>query len=229
MFNPTFLLIATGHYNQYVDQCKESIKKYFPDSLIYLFGDSDEADYKIEHQAWPYVTLYRFHYFNKVKPLIMGDYCYFMDIDAKFVDKPEIQGDLVGVRHCAFYYDFREVPQETNKQSIFFNYKFKFYFGGGFFGGKKEEFFKLSRWCQEGIDKDQANRITPRHNDETALNGYFSIHEPTLQLDPSYHYPKSMEAYFSKRCWGNKMPFKPVIELIDKFQKDGEEKYRSET
>ena len=107
-----------------------------------------------------------------------------MDIDSKFVAEPEIEGDLVGVSHCAFYFNIREIPQETNKLSTFYNYKFKQYYGGGFFGGKKEEFFKLSRWCQSGIDKDMANKIIPRHNDETAMNAYFSIHEPTLKLTP---------------------------------------------
>lgn len=228
MFNPTFLLIATKQYKEYVPQCTDSIKKYFPKSVIYLFGDGKDADFTIEHAPFPWVTLYRFHYFNKVERQLIGDYFYFMDIDAKFVDKPDIQGDLVGTLHCAFHLDLREIPQEKNSQSVFYNYKFKRYYGGGFFGGKREEFFKLSKWCQEGIDKDLSKNIIPVHNDETAMNAYFTINPPTRELTPDYHYPQNDE-YFRTRCWGGKKPYKPVILLLDKFAKDGERKYRAET
>lgn len=228
MFNPTFLLIATSRYNQYVKDCTESIKKYFPKSIIYLFGDGEDADFKIEHQPFPYVTLYRFHYFNQARAKLIGDYFYFMDIDAKFVNQPDIQGDLVATRHCAYYFDSREIPQEDNKKSIFSNYHFDKYYGGGFFGGKRDEFFKLCEWCQVGIDKDLSNGVIPRHNDETAMNAYFTINPPSKELTPDYHYPQNDE-YFSRRCWNGKRPFKPVILLIDKFTKQSELQYRATT
>ena len=126
----TFLLIATGRYNDYVKECTDSIRKHVPLATIVLFGDR-EADIKIDHLPFPYVTLYRFHYFNQAKERLIGDQFYFMDIDAKFVRKPDIEGDLIGTRHCAFYINDQNIPQETNKGSVFFNYKFDKYYGGG--------------------------------------------------------------------------------------------------
>lgn len=214
IFTPTFLLIATGKYKQFVSQCEESIKKYFPNSLIYVFSDGD-ANFKIKHLGFPFVTLYRFNYFNQAEKHILGDYIYYMDVDSRFVDYPNIEGDLVGVRHCGYYFDSTHVPMETNPKSVFFQYHFKHYYGGGFLGGNREEFFKMSRWCEQMIQQDASNKIIPRHNDETALNAYFSIHKPTLELSPDYHYPQS-DSYFSERCWGGKMPFNPKILLLDK-------------
>lgn len=227
-FNPTFLLIATARYNQYVNQCVEGIKRYFPKSKIYLFGDGENADFKIEHQPFPYITLYRFHYFNQAKDKLIGDYFYFMDIDSSFVSQPDIQGDLVGTRHCAYYFDNREIPNEDNKRSVFYNYKFTKYYGGGFFGGNRDEFFKLCDWCEAGIDKDIANHVIPKHNDETAMNAYFSIHPPTREMTPDYHFPENWQ-YFSERCWGGKKPFTPTILLLDKFKKESEREYRATT
>lgn len=159
---------------------------------------------------------------------MIGDYFYFMDIDAKFVAEPDIAGTLVGTRHCAFYVNNSEIPQELNKRSIFFNYKFVKYYGGGFFGGTREQFFNLSKWCQIGIDKDINNGIIPRHNDETALNAYFTINPPTRELTPDYHFPENHE-YFKERCWNNTVPFSPVIMLLDKFGKESEKLYRATT
>lgn len=212
----TFLLIATGNYKQYIQQCTESIKKFIPGALIYLFSDTDEGDFKISHQQWPYVTLYRFHYFLKVKDLIIGDHIYFMDIDAHFVAKPEIKGNLVAVRHCGYYFKdtAKDIPMETNMRSVFYNYPFKKYFGGGFFGGSREEFFELCEWCKRAIDADLNNGIIPRHNDETAMNSYFSIHPPTLELTPSYHYPAE-NSYIKIEKWKGR-DFEPVLVLLEK-------------
>lgn len=223
-FTPTFLLIATAKYNQFVPQCTNSIKKYFPNAIIYLFSDRD-GNFQIKHEPWPYVTLYRFHYFLQAEKHIVGDYLYFMDIDSRFVDYPDIQGDLVGVRHCGFY--FKDLfPQETNIKSIFSNYPFKKYYGGGFFGGNREQFFNLCRWCEAGITTDITHEIIPRNNDETALNAYMSIHPPTLELDPSYHFPQECaedkpeweqdKQHFIQNCWNGQNPFRPKILLLKK-------------
>lgn len=215
-FTPTFLLIATGKYKQFVQQCAESIQKFFPNSIIYVFGDGD-AHFKIKHLGFPYVTLYRFNYFNQAEKHILGDYIYYIDVDARFVDYGDIKGDLVGTRHCGYYFEDNKphIPMETNPRSVLFKYHFEKYYGGGFLGGSRKEFFKMSKWCAEMIDKDAANKIIPRHNDETALNAYFSIHKPTLELSPDFHYPQN-DDYFSDRCWNKTKPFSPKILLLDK-------------
>lgn len=217
----TFLLIATGNYKQYVQQCTDSIRKFIPDALIYLFSDSHEnTDFKINHIEWPYVTLYRFHYFLKVKDQLIGEKIFYMDIDAKFVREPQeiIKSDpsyLIGVRHSGHYFeDSKSLPNETNKESVFYHYPFKKYFGGGFFGGNRDKFFELCQWCKTGIDSDLSKGIIPRHNDETALNSYFTINPPNLELSPSYHFPGDSE-YIKNHVWKGRT-FEPVLWLLEK-------------
>lgn len=222
-FTPTFVLIATAKYNQYVKQCTDSIKKYCPNAIIYLFSDRD-GQFKIDHQQWPLVTLYRFRYFLAVKNHIVGDHIYFMDIDSRFVDYPNIEGDLVGVRHCGYYFK-DQCPQETNARSVFSNYRFTKYYGGGFFGGNRDEFFRLCEWCDAGITTDLSRNIIPVHNDETAMNAYFTLKPPTLELTPEYHYPEECQSdnpewqesknYFINNCWGGQN-FNPKILLLKK-------------
>lgn len=217
----TFLLIATGNYKQYIAQCTESILKFIPGAIIYLFSDIEEgADFKISHLEWPYVTLYRFHYFLKAQGYILGDKIFYMDIDALFVNEPTeiIQADpkiLIAVRHSGFYFeDSKMLPNETNRQSVFYHYPFKKYYGGGFFGGNREQFFELCGWCKNAIDSDLNKGIIPRHNDETAMNAFFSIRPPDLELTPSYHFPGDNE-YIQKEIWKGRT-FKPVIWLLEK-------------
>ena len=219
----TIFLIATNKYRGFLHQAVQSIKNHWENIQIIIFTDNPlkslaYEQYKIDHYPWPYTTLLRFHYFLMVEVRIKGDYVYYMDVDARWVDKPEVKGDLVGTRHCGFYFPehSKGLPIEKNPKSVFYGIEFKKYYGGGFFGGRKDEFLKLSKWCRDHIEKDLKNEIIPVHNDETAMNAYFYHNPPTLELSPDYHFPEDYKDYIMDHCWGGKNPFNPKLLLLKK-------------
>ena len=229
-------LIVTRKYHQFAPEMIASIKKHFkiPYRLI-IFTDEpkypDHTEVIIKHEPFPYITLFRYHYFTQVRDLIKNPYVFYVDIDAKFVQDvgEEILGDLVAVRHCGFFFA-KMFPHEENPLSPLYNYRFTKYYGGGFQGGKAENYFKMAEWCKEKIDhaldlglqpETEAQkyswnkRVALRHHDETAMNAYLSFNPPTLELTPDFHYPQNFE-WFRLNCWEGNMPFTPKLLLLDK-------------
>lgn len=227
------LIIATGRYDKFVPGLIASADNYFmKDSTCqvtyYLFTDKehkiktnrDLVQLYIEHKKFPFASMDRFKNFTKYSETFNGqDYLYYIDVDCLFVDhvSKEILGDLVGVRHCGFFN--RPGPYENNPDSIFYvkdssPKKYKYYFGGGFSGGRKQNYLALAKDCSDKIEYDVARGIIPLWHDETAINKYFLDHEPTVILNPSYHYPQANEAYY-KEGWAP-YSFSPKILLLDK-------------
>jgi len=201
------MLIATGKYHEFIQGLISSADSYFlrgENVTYYLFSDrnhnikTDRAvvQIHIDHRPFPFASMDRFkHFTNSADLLCKEKYLFYVDVDCLFVDYvgPDILGNLVGVRHCGFMD--------------------KAYFGGGFSGGRSEQYLQLSRWCYDNIESDVSNGVIPTWHDETAINRYFLDHPPDVMLSPSYHYPQSdIERY--KRMW--KQDFKPKIMLLDK-------------
>lgn len=227
--NVGLLLIATGKYDQFVQQMIDSADQYFlknSNVTYYLFTDSKEKfssirhiDYiSIEHEKFPFASLNRFkHFINNKNKLQTQDYLFYCDIDATFVDyvtEHEIFGDTVAVTHCG--YVGLPGPVEDNKDSSIYidPSKYKFYAGGGFSGGKASNYIALSNWCYNKAENELSNNRLPLHHDETIINSYFAQNEPSIVLTPSYHYPESNHAHY-KTVWKNNV-YKPKILLLDK-------------
>lgn len=226
------LLIATNKYKHFIPQMLESISKYikFPHRTV-LFTDeiTGQADleFEIEHEVFPYCSLFRYHYFNSVKEDLAGDYLMYVDIDARFNAEvgEEILSDLTAVRHCGFWFK-KNLPQETNKQSAFYGYMFEKYYGGGLNLASREMFFKLCDWAIERINRDLDKGILPIHNDETAWNAFLTLNKPTIELSPDFHFPQEVcerkpewEAardWFVNNCWNGQVPFEPKLILLKK-------------
>ena len=226
------LLIATSKYNRFIQGFINSADKYFlnnkADVTYYVFTDNNhqiQSDRKIvyipiAHRPFPFASMDRFKHFSEnAERFANEDYLFYCDVDTMIVDNisTDILGDLVGVRHCGYYKT--PGPVETNTQSSLYvdaSYpkKYKYYFGGGFSGGKRNSYLTLSKWCAEMIDSDVSKGIIPVWHDETALNRYFLDHEPETILTPSYHYPQSNIEWYK----GKWMPdsFNPKILLLDK-------------
>lgn len=224
------LLIATNKYDKFLQGLISSADRYFLnecDVTYYVFTDSDKKIYskrnieriKIEHKSFPFASMDRFMHFKNNKNLLLREeYLFYVDVDCLFVDfvRNDILGDLVGVQHCG--YVNKKGPLEKNKKS--FAYidesnlnKYKTYFGGGFSGGKSENYIKLSEQCDNWKEMDLNNNIIPIWHDETLINKYFCENKPDIVLNPSYHYPQSNLTYY-KNIW--KQTFKPKILLLDK-------------
>lgn len=223
------LMIATGKYDQFIQGLITSADKYFlndNDVVYYIFTDSDceiqsrrpVVKIPITHRPFPYASMDRFkHFTQNADKFSQEEYLYYVDVDCLFVDEikgENIFGDLVGVRHCGFLGG--EGPFETNPNSMACveAAKQKFYYGGGFSGGKRDKYLELAECCYEAIEKDASNNIVPIWHDESMLNKYFSEHPPNINLSPSYHYPQNdIERYKIK--W-RPYDFQPKIILLNK-------------
>lgn len=223
------LLIATNKYSRFLQGMISSADKYFMNGpynvTYYVFSDQQNLlrsnreiiQIPIDHRPFPFASMDRFkHFTNNADKLSKEDYLYYVDVDCLFVDNvsSEILGNLTGVRHCGYMNS--QGPFETNRNSCLYlepsNYKF--YFGGGFSGGKRQNYLELSQWCSTMIDKDVANGVIPVWHDETALNRYFATTPPDVVLTPSYHYPQSNVSFYKKMWVPNDYP--PKIILLDK-------------
>lgn len=227
------LLIATNKYDKFIQGMIASADKHFLktcDVTYYVLTDSNIKVHSkrnivylpIDHRPFPYASMDRFKHFSNFSDHFRDEnYLYYVDVDCMFVDdiSEEILGDLVGVRHCG-YYNNNKGPYENNPKSVLYTdpTRYKYYFGGGFSGGKKDNYLKLSNWCSDMIDKDISNGIIPVWHDETALNRYFLDNDPSIALTPSYHYPQSNIANYKKIWYPD--TFRPKILLLDKIHKD---------
>ena len=222
-----FLIVATGKYDIYVKSLIESIEKYVltnNNKHYYIFTDKDivldiknYSIIKIEHKPFPYPTLYRFHFFLNGIESIKNDQLVYIDVDT-LVKNPigtEILTPITVTQHCGFL-NMRGTFENRVNSSCYVNPNdSKNYFGGGFYSFSREEFIKMSNFCKELIDLDEANGIVPIWHDESALNKYMTLVEPTRVLSPSYHYPVSEGII---RTWGK--DFECKILLLDKNHKE---------
>jgi len=223
------LMIATGKYDRFVQGIITSADKYFlndNDVVYYIFTDSaleiqsrrPVVKIPIEHRPFPHASMDRFKHFTKnADKFNQEEYLYYVDVDCSFVD--EIKGenifaDLVGVRHCGFLGGGAPFETNPNSMACVEPSKQKFYYGGGFNGGKKEKYLEMANWCYEAIERDASNNIIPVWHDESMMNKYFSEHPPNINLSPSYHYPQNdIERYKAK--W-RPYDFQPKIILLNK-------------
>jgi len=223
------LIIATGKYHTFVQGLISSADKYFLNDICnvtyYVFTDNNQQIHStrnvttitIDHKAFPFASMDRFkHFVNNANKFDKEEYLYYVDVDCLFVDNvsDDILGHLVGVRHCGFYNKIG--PYETNKNSTSYvePNKYKYYFGGGFSGGRKENYLELAKWCSDMLEADISKDIMPIWHDESILNKYFSDHIPDVVLDPSFHYPQSNIEYYKKMWKPN--DFRPKILLLEK-------------
>lgn len=207
------LLIASGKYEQYINNLVNSINEKFMlnhEKRIIVFTDSD-LEYngiikiKCQKKGWPYDTMMRFDLFSTHQNSYNDcEYVVYLDSDMIIVDevKDNILKDMFGVVHPGFFYHRGLGDFETNTNStacitpdIIRNI---FYFQGCFFGGKFGNFFNLVEYCRENQNKDFSNGIIARWHDESHLNKYFSINKP-FPIDPGYAYPENWNIPFKKR------------------------------
>jgi glycosyltransferase involved in cell wall biosynthesis len=224
------MIIATNKYRSFLPGIIASADKFFFNEndyeiTYYIFSDNVEqltsnrniVHIHIDHRPFPFASMDRFRHFTNYKRLLNNnDYLYYIDVDSVFVNHvgPEVLGTLVGVRHCGYYNGGGSF--ETNEKSVFYlpRSQYKYYFGGGFSGGKAADYLTMSQWCADKIEEDLSNNIMPVWHDETALNRYFATTPPDKVLSPSYHYPQGNLAFFKAR-W-NRETFEPKIMLLDK-------------
>lgn len=196
------VVMATGKYISFAFPLINSAEKYFCKNhqvTYFIFTDGKVTPRKnvvFVYQpklGWPFDTMNRFQaYYNARQLLSEQDYIFACDADMLFAGTvgDEILGERVATRH-PFFMD-RRGTYETNPISTAYvsDKEGQFYFCGGFYGGSRDEFFKLTKKNMDNIKKDLLKGFIAIWHDESHLNRYFIDNKPTLILPPSYCYPQ---------------------------------------
>jgi hypothetical protein len=101
----------------------------------------------------------------------------------------EALSQLVAAVHLSYYYESRDkFPYECRPASLSFVplNEGDFYYAGAVFGGTVEEVYKLTRTCQEHLDRDRVNVIEAAWQEAKHLNCYLIYNKPTQLLSPEY-------------------------------------------
>lgn len=227
------MMIATGKYDKFVQPLISSADHFFLNDdkfevTYYLFTNKEVelncnrnvVKINVEHRPFPFASMDRFNHFISNKEILQKEsFLYYVDVDCLFVNHvtSEILGNLTAVKHCGFY--GLAGPVESNPKSVLYvdeKYPKIYinYYGGGFNGGRTENFIQLAEWCYNKVEEDVAQGVIPLHHDETALNRYFLDNEPDVILPPSYHHPDSNISHYYA-IWGGPK-FQPILLLLTK-------------
>jgi histo-blood group ABO system transferase len=222
MNNTIINIIATNKYTFFLEKLISSIETFFLPEIkkTYLIHTDNESIelgsncviHKVEHKPWPNSTLHRFKFFNECEEIILKhDYSFYIDVDSLFVGQinPEdVLSDIVGTLHPHLG-DSEGTPERNPNSTAYIKPgDSNRYFCGGFFGGKSDEFIKLSKTIETNINKDLDNNIVAIWHDESHLNRYFLTNSPTLVLplgmaaDENYKHPHSKILFLDKRNFG---------------------------
>nr|XP_023858855.1 globoside alpha-1,3-N-acetylgalactosaminyltransferase 1-like [Salvelinus alpinus] len=111
----------------------------------------------------------------------------------------EALSQLVAAVHLSYYYESRDkFLYERRPASLSFVplNEGDFYYDGAVFGGTVEEVHKLTRTCQEHLDRDRVNGIEAAWQEENHLNRYRIYNKPTRLLSRVHiwDYRKSHDA-----------------------------------
>lgn len=198
-------MMATGRYDIYAQRLIESARKYFltnHDVTYFVFTDgkvkeaSDVVQIYQKRLGWPHDTLMRFTVYGQhKKELAQMDYIFATDADMLFVAPVEdkILGKLVATRHPGFV--GHRGSYETNKNSTAYvgPREGQYYFAGGFYGAKRDTFFKMMDYLTEKIETDLKKDYIAVWHDESHLNRFFIDHKPTVILEPTYCCPETWQ------------------------------------
>lgn len=143
------------------------------DSRVHIIPQKDEG--------WPFNTLLRFHFFDKISQSLESfDFTFFFNANMIFNDfvndsfLPQ-KNQLLVVKHPGILVsDRNNFPYESNKLSTAFidDDKGVFYFMGGVNGGGSLVFNQLISDLKKNIDLDLSNNIIAKWHDESHLNHY---------------------------------------------------------
>jgi len=208
------LIIATGKYDRFLPSLIESANTHFsPTEEVEYFVFTNHSNLNIqsrrkihtlhvEHEPWPNPTLKRYDYFLSHRSVLeTTNHLFYCDVDMRFMSAvgSEILGDRVGTIHPGFHNKPRHTWSYERRQSSCAyvpSNEGAYYFAGGFVGGSTEEFLSMSSTISRWRQTDANNGIVPVWHDESLLNKYYILHQPTVVLNPSYCHPERWKANY---------------------------------
>ena len=188
------LYISTGRYILFWENFYNAMERHFlpnHDKTYFLFTDHDFLPVKRNvikiHQdqlKWPFVTLKRFHFFDKIANQLKNyDYIYFLngtmlpvsDINEEIFPS-EKQEFMVTIHPGYFRASPQKFPYDRNPKSKAYIMKGegRYYVMGGFNGGTSAGFLKLIKTLKKWTDEDLENDVIPLWHDESMLNRYLA-------------------------------------------------------
>ena len=172
---------------------------------------------------WPTGTMYRHHAImeHAERGELDFDFLFMSDADMAMVGTvgAEILGDgvtatlhpgYVGMPNDLFPYERRPessamvLPGEGTQ-----------YYCGGFIGGQRDAFLRLSERVANGVDKDVAAGTWPCWHDESLANRYLIDNPPAVVLDPRYCCPAD-SSWYRSALWAEDYSADARIIALDK-------------
>ena len=229
------LYISTGRYIKFWNGFYNAMERYFlpnHDKTYFLFTDHDFLPVKKNvvkiHQdqlEWPYVTLKRFHFFDRISEQLKEfDYIYFLN--GTMLPVAEVTEDIFPTKEQEYMVTLHpgymrasanRLPYDRNRKSKAFipSQEGKYYVMGGFNGGTSEGFLKVIKTLKAWTDTDLENGVIPVWHDESMLNRYvadtlMSNATKPLILLPEYAIPEQI-------LKGDYMHLKELFEYIKMY------------
>lgn len=231
------LYICTGKYDIFWDGFYKSVNNFFLNDMekhLFVWTDVNRIlelgkdnsrihCYYQQAEKWPFPTLKRFEYFLRAKEeLAKMDYILFMNgnlrvnqnISAKEI-LPRCNENLFVTIHPGFYMKSpKDFTYDRNPQSLAYikEGEGKYYFAGGFNGGKAEKYLEMVECLCDRINQDLKNNVIAAWHDESHLNCYMKdLNEDNYRiLSPAYLNPEGWD-----------IPFEDRITVLDKVIKRG--------
>lgn len=210
------LIIATGKYDVFIEPLLHSVDKYFFKNEpvdIYLFSDKiywgDHSERiniigtPIEHNPFPYATLYRYRHFTNYFNLLQPEFLYYIDVDMRIVAPigDEIlpnESGLTATIHPGFYKGGGSWENNSKSKAWIPKELQNKYYAGGFQGGKTGVYLNACEQMDFLIKMDEENGVMACWQDESHWNRYLCNKNPK-ELSPSYCYPESWRLPFPKK------------------------------
>lgn len=197
-------VIATNKYISFLEDLSKSVSQFFfknyqvtiivhsnlnlEDKLVNSYKHIIFVHNFIDHEAWPFTTLKRFHYFLKAKEEILrSDYSFYIDVDALFIGEINTKilpdSGMFGTIHPCLKEGCGTPERNPDSKAYIPFGSNNRYFCGGFFGGSSDEFIRMSESIYADIEDDLSRGIIAIWHDESHLNRYFYHHPPALVFD----------------------------------------------
>jgi len=208
------LYICTGRYDMFWESFYSAAKKNLfleHDVHYYVFTDSDKVQesadvtlIKKPFSPWPHDLLHRYHTFIEHEEIFSDcDFLYFFNANclpaAPIGNEvfPDEQQGLLATLHYGYCYTHPGAyTYERNPQSCAYipwgcGYA---YFAGGFNGGRRKDFMRMSYVIKEGVDSDSSKGLIALWHDESHSNRYLLDQSPLI-VAPNYLLPNDAEPY----------------------------------
>ena len=207
------LVMATGKYTYFVPPLIKSAEKHFcrnHDVTYFIFTDgyiesipnANIITLYEKRLGWPFDSMLRYHVYAKHKDLISSqDYLFACDADMLFVGRvgDEILGERVATEHPGFVGKRGSYETSQLSKACVLPSEGKQYFAGGFYGGTRNEFFKILDTNIKNIDEDYSCGLIAVWHDESHWNRYCIDNPPTVILNPAYCYPESWNLPYPRK------------------------------